>query len=90
MKFEIKKAKDGTFTSRTRAANGQIVGSNQQANTKQGAYKNIMANAKIWAAAFEFEDVVITKTPNKAELWVAYTSYEVRLTVCIDVKEINC
>ena len=87
MKLEIEKVKDGTFTSRGIGKNGKLIFANHDANTKQAAYKNLIADAKGWANLFGLTGADVSKVKNNPKLLITH-SYGAK--AIIDVKEINC
>jgi hypothetical protein len=87
MKFEIEKAKDGTFTSRE-VVNGKVTRYNSGVNTKQKAYQNIIG----WIKRDVKRCGVAVGTFKKGNKGIhTYVS----IGVCgksgfVKVKEINC
>ena len=85
MKFEIEKAKDGTFTTRIKV-NGKVTFSNNGLNSKQAAYKKIIGlyNGVIASTGIKINS--IAKKRSFPEITITYENVK----AYIYVKEINC
>lgn len=84
MKFEIEKAKDGTFTTRIKV-NGRVTFSNGGLNTKQAAYKKIIGlyTHIVLTTGFIFN---VRKAKGKPQLIIEFGVTKKELSI----KEINC
>ena len=89
MKFEIEKAKDGTFTTRIRV-NCKVTFSNNGLNTKQASYKKLTGLYKGMLDSLHISYVEITKLKGSAMILVNLDMPLGMHNEIIEVKEINC
>jgi hypothetical protein len=94
--FVIEKMANGTYVTRSKGGNNRRIGGDKAINSKPGAYKNLRANAKLWAKAMDLTFFRAGKVRGKAELFieVGMTDPEGKVIakqlVSVPVKEINC
>jgi uncharacterized protein YegP (UPF0339 family) len=91
MKFEIEKAKDGTFTTRLKSGNGKIIAHNKQVDTKQAAYKNVVANIKAYAKLLRLKPHIVRPYYKTKDVYCVFViDEEIMHITNVPVKEINC
>jgi uncharacterized protein YegP (UPF0339 family) len=88
--YQIKKVKDGTFTTRIVTANGKLTFSNHDVNGKQAAYKNLATNIKAIARSINVSILSVNKVRNENKLTITKWVDGREKAVTVIVKEINC
>jgi hypothetical protein len=88
--YQIERMADGTYTSRIVSPNGKLTFSNHQADTKQGAYRNLAANIKLMAKSIVVTVLSVTKVKGKNKLIVTKWIEGKERMAEVEVKEINC